>query len=192
MKWWNRFGRSLLFAILVSAVYPIYASIATYLVGRNFAFAAYVLTTAALYLLGIAGRPTLGLGAAIATLFCGAVVVLAGANGSQLVLVTCVLIGVFRSGLLQTGDPHSTGGFARRFAREVALIGIGLAVATSMARGSLHPEAFAFWGFYLVQAGFFLLGGEAVREREQSGTAARPDAFGQAVKRAREVLTASP
>jgi hypothetical protein len=192
MNWWNRFGRSLLFAILVAAAYPIYASLGTYVLGRNLSFAAYVLTTAAVYLIGISTRPTLGLGAGLATFVCGFLVVVGGASGGQLVLVTGVLIGVFRSGLLHVGRGRDRSGFTRRFIREVVFIGGGLAMALYMARGSLHPEAFAFWGFYLTQAGFFLLGGEAARGRAEGTVSSGPDAFGHAVKRAREVLTANP
>ncbi len=192
MNWWNRFGRSLLFAVLVAGVYPIYLSFAGILVGHKLAFAAYLLASAAIYLLGIARQPTSGIGAALVTTLVGALFLLYGASGVELSLVTCLLIGVFRSGLLQPGSRRGASGFTRQFTRELVFIGGGLALASYMARSAAYPEAFAMWGFYLVQSGFFLLGGEAARDRVQQATTAGPDAFARAVKRAREVLAANP
>ncbi|MBW2294659.1 MAG: hypothetical protein JRG89_12150 [Deltaproteobacteria bacterium] len=192
MNWWNRFGRSLLFAILVAGVYPIYAGFAGLLVGQKLAFAAYLLTTAAIYLLGIARHPASGIGAASATIFVGMLFLLFGASGVELLLVTCLLIGVFRSGLLHSGSPQDALGFTRRFTRELVFIGAGLALAHYMGRSTVYPEAFAMWGFYLAQSGFFLLGGDAARERVQQVATAGPDAFAQALKRARDVLAMNP
>lgn len=188
MKWWNRFGASLLFAAFVAGIYPFYASSTELLLGRQLAFPAYVLTSAAIYLVGISHKPTLGLGAALAILGSGTLLLLAGASGSQLVLVTAVLIGVFRSGLLQGRDSHN---FGRRFAREAVFIGVGLALAAYFSDGGVFPEAFALWGFYLVQSGFFLLGGSAARDRSERRSNLNPDAFDAAVRRAKEVLAAS-
>lgn len=186
MRWWNQFGRSLVFAILVSALYPIYESVAELLMGQRLAFATYLLATAAIYLLGIARRPAEGLAAAIATFGCGSFLLLAGATGTQLGLLTAVLIGVFRSGLLHRGaGAHD---FGRKFSREFVFIGVGLALAMYLVGGAFFPGALAFWGFYLVQSGFFLLGGEAALDRGQHTSNPGPDAFARAIKRAKEVL----
>lgn len=187
MKWWNRFGTSLLFALTVAGIYPIYAGFADLMFGRTLAFAAYVLTSAAIYLVGISRNPTLGLGAAFATIASGTLLLLAGATGAQLVLLTALLIGVFRSGLLQSAE----GSFGRRFAREVVFIGGGLALAAYLSKGALFSEAFGFWGFYLAQSGFFLLGGLAARDRNRLPSNPGLDPFAAAVKRARELLAES-
>jgi hypothetical protein len=97
--------------------------------------------------------------------------------------------------LLQVGEQGSprnlVDGFGRRFAREVVFISCGLALAAALANGSAFPEAFAIWGFYLAQSGFFLLGGRASRDRGDGSATPRANAFENAVKRAREVLAAS-
>ena len=110
----------------------------------------------------------------------------------ELLLVTCLLIGVFRSGLLQTGSPGSASSFARRFTLELMFIGSGLALAHYLGGASIYPEAFAMWGFYLAQSGFFLLGGEAEHDRVRQPPKSRPDGFAAAMKRAREALGTSP
>ncbi len=191
MRWWNRFGVSVLFAALVAASYPIYAGFAQLPLGNGLAFAIYSLTTAAIYLLGIAVHPAAGVGAAIATFGIGVFAVLGGASASELALLTGLLIGVFRSGLLHPGRRAGACRFGRHFAREFLLIGAGLALALYLAQGALHPEAYGLWGFYLVQSGFFLLGGEAAACRDESSPRVRHDAFTQAVNRAREVLAAN-
>lgn len=192
MRWWNRFGTSLLFALLVGSIYPVYLGMAELVLGRKLAFAAYVLTGAAIYLLGIARQPTLGLGAAFATFGSGALLLLVGGTGAQLVMLTGLLIGVFRSGLLHCANERgSHGSFGRRFAREVVFIGGGLALAAYLSRGAMFPEALALWGFYLAQSGFFLLGGESARVRSERVPKPGPDPFAAAMKRAREVLAES-
>jgi hypothetical protein len=192
MRWWNRFGSSLLFALLVGGIYPIYLGFTDFILGRKLAFAAYVLTSAAIYLLGIAHRPTHGLGAGFAIVAIGTSLLLGGASGPQLVLATGLLIGVFRSGLLQANEDrgsHDFGGdFGRGFAREVLFIGGGLALATILSRGEVLPGALALWGFYLTQSGFFLIGGESARARVARVPKRGPDPFTAAVKRAHEVL----
>jgi hypothetical protein len=188
MRWWNRFSTSLLFAILVAGVYPIYIGIAGTLIGRHLAFSVYLLATAAIYLLGIARHPTVGLAAGAAVFGSGVLMIVCGASAVQLGLMTGLLIGVFRSGLLQGGDRALADRFGRHFVREFFFVGGGTAFAIYFANGSHYPGAFALWGFYLVQSGFFLLGGQAARDRSRPASHDGIDDFTRAVKRAREVL----
>ncbi len=192
MSWWNRFGTSLLFALGVAGGYPLYAGIAELVMGRRLAFAFYLLASAGIYLLGIARRPIPGLGAAFATFTTGMAMLAAGFSGTDLALITGALIGVFRSGLLHRNPTLVGDGFARRFVSEVLLIGAGLGLAFHLAQGSRHPEALAFWGFFLVQSGYFLIGGRAAGGRSRSQSPVAPDPFDRAIKRAREVLGESP
>ncbi len=191
MNWWNRFGTSLLFAVLVAGFYPIYFGLTGFWLGHGLAFSIYVLVTAGIYLFGIAKRPTPGLGAAFATVACGGLLLVSGGTGFELVLLTALLVGVFRSGLLNPGTRMRGGQFGRRFAREFGLLAAGLLLAKFFAQGAVFPGAFALWGFYLVQSGFFLLGGKAVRDRSPQTPLATPDPFAAALKRAREVLCES-
>lgn len=192
MSWWNRFGGSLVFALLVAGSYPLYLGFAGLALGSRAAFALYLLLSAGLYLFGIARRPSVGLGAALAVFATGVLGIFAGASLTQLALVTGLLIGVLRSGLVQRTSRSGRAGFARRFVREALLIGGGLGLAAYLAAGSSHPQALGLWGFYLVQSGFFLISEGSPRGRGEHVASVRPDAFDQAVKRAREVLNENP
>ena len=188
MSCWNGFGRSLLFAFLCAGVAPFYLGVVQVVGGWKLAFATYLLLAAAVYLFGVARRPVGGIAAAGATLLCGSTLLRFGASVSELALALAVLIGLFRSGLLQPARHNSPNGFARRFAIEAGLIGSGLALASYLFHGALVPEASALWGFFLVQSAFFLIGGAAAPTRGDSSEPPEIDPFERACRRARALL----
>jgi hypothetical protein len=188
MNYWNRFASSLFFALGVAAFYPIYERVAVAFLGKGPALDMYLLSSASLYLLGIARSPAKGLAAAAAAFAAGGLLTLGGVIGTQLAMALGLLIGFFRSGFLQRGDRND---FRRRLAREIVFIGGGLGLGFYLGRGAADPGALALWGFYLVQSSFFLLGGQAASDRESRTPGTDPDEFSKAVKRAKEVLAQS-
>jgi hypothetical protein len=189
MRWCNGFGRSLLFALLVALAYPVYRAVVGTAVGVPLAFASYAALAAALYLFGVARHPARGLAAAFATLACCFGLVTIGATAREIALVAAALVGVFRSGLLYRGaEGH---GFGRRFAIEAGLLGSGLALACALSPAGAAPGAFAFWGFFLAQSGFFLVGGSAARVRKAQEPPPATDPFEESCRRARELLDQS-
>ena len=93
---------------------------------------------------------------------------------SGLALALAASVSFLRSGLLYESRP------ARAWAFELLLTGGGLALAASLLGRSELTMALAIWGFFLVQSGFFLVGGV----REAPAPTARPDPFEAAHARA--------
>ena len=86
-------------------------------------------------------------------------------------------------------DPHaSVRDFALRCALEIALIGGGLALATHLFGDGRFPEAWAIWGFFLVQSAFFLSRGRSAKRPGDTSAPTEPDPFEAACRRARELL----
>jgi hypothetical protein len=186
MRWCNSFGRSLLFALLVALAYPVYRAVVGAVFGGPLAFASYAALVAALHLFGIARHPARGLAAAFATLVCCFGLTVLGATAREIALAAAALIGIFRSGLLYRGA--GSPGFGRRFGVEAGLLGSGLALACLLSPAGGAPGAFAFWGFFLAQSGFFLVRGSAPRTPRAAEGPPGPDAFAEACRRARELL----
>ena len=108
-----------------------------------------------------------------------------GATAREIALAAALLVSVIRSVLLYGGAQAASQGFGRRFATEAALLGSGLAIAFvfSPAAGAL-----SFWGFFLAQSGFFLVGGSAARARRATEAPSGGDPFEEACDRVRDVL----
>jgi len=85
-------------------------------------------------------------------------------------LGAAALLGVCRSGVLYRSRP------ARAVLLETLLLGAGVALAAFLAGGSPPRLALACWGFWLVQSGYFAVGGVAAR----SDDAASEDPFERA------------
>ena len=186
MRWCNSFGRSLLFALLVALAYPVYRASIGAVFGVPLAFASYSALAAALYLFGIARHPARGLAAAFATLACCFGLMSIGATAREIALAAAAFVGVFRSGLLYAGAGSQS--FGRRFGIEAGLLGSGQALACLLSPAGAAPAGFAFWGFFLAQSGFFLLGGSAARTRKAAEAPPAPDPFAESCRRARELL----
>jgi hypothetical protein len=188
MRWCNSFGRSLLFALLVALAYPVYRAVVAVVFGAPLAFASYATLAAALYLFGIARHPARGLAAALATGLCCLGLLVLGATAREIALGAAALIGVFRTGLLYAARPGDSRSFGRRFAIEAGLLAVGLAVACLLSPTGAPPGAWVFWGFFLAQSGFFLVGGLASPARQVADRPAPSDPFAEACGRARELL----
>jgi hypothetical protein len=181
------FARTLVFAAAAAAAAPFALAVLRPLFGEAGALAALAIAVSAAYLLGLARRPASGLGAALALTLSGVGLVALGATPLALAALCAVLIGVLRSGLLRR-DGRRGLDFGRAFALEAVLIGAGLAVGAWLARGSAFPVSLALWGFFLVQSGFFLVGGPAARAARDAADPGEVDPFEQARKRALELL----
>lgn len=170
----NSFPRSLGFAAVAAAAYLPFLLLAAPLLGLGTARGIYLAALVPLYVAGIAPRRAGGIGAALLAglLACGALIVTDSLTG--LALALAAILSFLRSGLLYESRP------ARAWAFELLLTGGGLALATSLLGRSDSSVALAVWGFFLVQSGFFLVGG--VREAPAAPT--RSDPFDAAHARA--------
>ena len=171
---WNSFPRSLGFAAGAAAGYLPFLMLAAPLLGLATARGIYLAALVPLYVVGIAPRRAGGIGAALlgGLLALGALVVTGSLSG--LALALAAIASFLRSGLLYESRP------ARAWALELLLTGGGLALAASLLGRSELTTALAIWGFFLVQSGFFLLGGV----REALAPIARSDPFEAAHARA--------
>ena len=187
MKGVASFARTLAFGAVAAGVAPFALAVLRPLLGAPGALAALAIGVSAAYALGLARRPATGLGAAFAIALCSVGALALGAAPLALAALCAVLIGVLRSGLLRR-DARRSLDFGRAFALEAGLIGAGLAVGAWLARGSAFPVSLALWGFFLVQSGFFLIGGPAARTARDAAAPGEVDPFERAQKRALELL----
>jgi len=181
------FPRTLVFGAAAAAGAPFALALLGPLFGEAGALAALAIAVSAAYLLGLARRPATGLGAALALTLSGVGGIALGATPLALAALCAVLIGVLRSGLLRR-DARAGSDFGRAFALEAALVGGGLALGAWLARGSAFPVSLALWGFFLVQSGFFLVGGPAAAAARDAAPAGEADPFERAQRRAQELL----
>jgi len=175
---WNSFGRSLAFAALAGAAWPAFALAAAPLIGTHAALSLYLVASAAIYVAGLAPRRVHGLGAAIVAAALGAVFVAVARDPGVVALGAAIGVGVCRSGLLY----RARGG--RALAAEACLLGAGLLLARYLATPGVLGVALALWGFFLVQSGFFLIGGVSKRNGDVRGI----DRFDSARRRALALL----
>jgi len=173
MPRWDGFGRSLLFGALAAAGLPLAMGLAGPLLGAATALRLYLIGTAALYAVGLAGERTPRLAAAgLATLAGSALAALPlGLAGTA--VGAAAIVAVCRSGLLWRQRRW------RAVAIEALLGLLGLALARHLAGGGLVGLALGLWGYFLVQSGYFLIGGRSPR---------RPDATQDPFERARQRL----
>jgi hypothetical protein len=104
----------------------------------------------------------------------GALVLLLPLPVSTTALLAAALLGACRSGVLYRARP------ARALAVELLLLVGGLALGHTLSGGFGGSLPLALWGFWLVQSGYFLVGG--VVERDDPDPAGR-DPFEQARSR---------
>ena len=160
---WNGFGRSLLFAALAAAAFPIFALVANPLLGWAPALSLYLVGIAAVYAAGLAPRRSrAALAAGIASALGVGVLLLAPSVGT-VAAGAALIVGVCRSGILYRSRR------ARALVMETCLLAGGLALARFLAGPDTAQMAFAIWGFFLVQSFFFLLGGVTARTETTAG-----------------------
>lgn len=175
---WNSFGRSLAFAALAGAAWPAFALAAGSVVGTSAALSLYLVATAAFHAAGLTPRRVHGIGAGLAAGAIAAAFALATRDPAVVALGAAIGIGVSRSGLLHRARA------GRAIATEIALLGGGLLLARFLAAPGVLGIALALWGFFLVQSGFFLIGGIA----ERNGNPRNTDPFESAHRRALALL----
>jgi hypothetical protein len=166
----NDFGRSLVFAAVVAAAWPVFALVAAPLLGAHTALSLYLVAAATLCAWGIAPDRARGVGAALAAAALGGLTLALARDVWEVAAGAALALGVARSGLLYRARA------ARAVLLESMLIGGGLLLARWLATPGPLGIALALWGFFAVQAGFFAIGG--VREH-------RIDAGGDRCERAR-------
>jgi len=175
---WNSFGTSLAFASLAGAAWPAFALAAVPAVGTRAALSLYLVASAAIYVAGLTPRRVQGMGAAIVAALLGALFAAVAREPAVVALGAAIGVGVCRSGLLYRARA------GRALATETCLLGGGLLLARFLAAPGFLGVALALWGFFLVQSGFFLIGGVS----ERPGDARGIDRFESARRRALALL----
>ncbi len=188
----NSFTRNLLFALVAAGGYPVYAAMFVGPLSPRAVFISYLTLCASAYLFGIARGPARATGAAALCVVSGAFLWLSGLSAIVVGMALAVCIGVLRSGLLHAGDPdadpQNRPSFVRSFFIEAFLILGGLTLSRFMLNGGLFPIPLAIWGFFLVQSGFYLVGGLAQQLRETTDKESDGDRFQQACRQAYAVI----
>jgi hypothetical protein len=160
---WNGFTRSLLFAAVAAAVFPIFALVADPVLGRASALSLYLVAVAAVYAAGLAPRRSRAVVAAGIASALGAGVLLLAPGIATVAAGAAAMVGVCRSGVLYRSRR------ARALVIETCLLAGGLGLARFLAGPDTAQMAFAIWGFFLVQSFFFLAGGIAERAETTAG-----------------------
>lgn len=178
----SSFAGSLLFAALAALGSVPWMIAASPLAGSSWALGLYSLGAAAAYLAWIAPSwPRALASGAGAGLAAFAVAVLAPMPTGAVMGAAAILAAV-RSGYLFRGAP------ARAFVVEGVLAGGGLVFARALAGSSFLSLGLAFWGFFLLQSIFFLIGGIAERPADEP----RLDPFEAARRRALALMEEMP
>lgn len=150
-------------------------------VGGSWALGLYSLSLSGVYLAWIAPTWPRGLAAlAVAAVFSLGIAISAPMPVGG-VLGAALMVAVGRSGFLFTGKP------LRSLVLESLLVGGGLVFARAFG-SSLLGLGLAFWGFFLVQSLFFLVGGTS--ERREEGPELDP--FESARRRALMLMEQTP
>jgi len=167
------FGGAVAFAAAAGAGWPVFALVFGPFAGAHAALGLYLVAAAALHAFAIAGDRARAAAAALVVAALGVLCLAVARDAWELAAGAALALGVARGALLQRARP------ARALVAEVALLGAGLLLARWLATPGLLGIALAVWGFFLVQAGFFLVPGE----RERRADAAGGDGFEHARRR---------
>lgn len=173
---WNTFFRSALFAACGAAAYLPAVAVLGPTVDVQTATALYLAALVTCYIAGLV-RPGLHrLRAALIVGGLGVALVAGAASLREVVLGLAAVLAVARSACLYKAPP------ARALLTELALVGGGLCFARFLLAQSVLSGVLAIWGFFLVQAIFFLVRGITPRVDPQR------DPFEAAHRRAMAVL----
>ena len=175
---WNSFGRSLAFAALAGAAWPAFALAAGSVVGTRAALSLYLVASAAIYVAGLTPRRVHGVGAALVAAAIAAAFAVATRDPAVVALGAAIAVGVSRSGLLHRARA------GRALVTEATLLGGGLLLARFLVTPGVLGVALALWGLFLLQSGFFLIGGIGERSGDPRGI----DRFESARRRALALL----
>ncbi len=148
---WNTFSQSVLFGGVAAAAFAVFALILSSRFGVEWSLVGFAACAIPIYLVGLA--ETRRRGAAAAMLAAGLIagVVALDASPREALFVSALALGLARSGIA----------YPRAFARGVlieSMLGVGgLSVAGILIGTSTLSVVLAVWGFFLVQAVFFLI-----------------------------------
>ncbi len=178
---WDSFGRSLVFAALAAAGLPVAVTFAGALFGNEGAARLYLIAAAGAYTIGSCGDRSHRVAALAFAAFAGVVLALLPLDLRATAVGAAGLVAFARCVLLP--DARTL----RALAIEAVLGAAGLAAAAHFARGGLLALCLAVWGYFLVQSGYYLIGGSTLR----AGAAAR-DPFDRARARLQRLLEDDP
>jgi hypothetical protein len=155
MPRWDGFARSLAFAACAAAGLPVAVTFAGLLFGGAAAARLYLIAAAGIYASGLSPDRSRRVAALAFGALAGAVLALLPLDLRATAIGAAGIVGFARSALIaQTRS-------LRGIAIEIVLGATGLAVAAHFARGGLFALCLALWGYFLIQSGYFLIGGRA-------------------------------
>jgi hypothetical protein len=153
---WDSFTRSLAFAALAAAGLPVAVTFAGALFGAESAVRLYAIAAAGAYGIGLCPDRSRRVAALAFAAFAGAILALLPLDLSATAVGAAGIVAFVRGVVL--ADRRTL----RAIAVEAVFGAAGLAVAAHFARGGLFALCLAIWGYFLVQSGWFLIGGHAV------------------------------
>ena len=150
---WDSFSHSLGFAVVAALAVPAAFALGAPLVGVASTLKLSGVAAAVLYVVGLApDRPSRAKVAIVAGAL-GLLVLGLPLGVAATITAAAAIVALCRSGLIYRSRP------LRGLAIE-ALLGVaGLTTASFLATGGSWSFALAVWGYFLVQSGFFLIGG---------------------------------
>jgi hypothetical protein len=177
----DSFARSLVFAALAAAGLPVAVTFAGALIGAEGAARLYLIAGAGIYAVALCHDRSRRVAALAFAAFAGAVLALLPLDLRATAVGAAGIVAFVRGIVLAEGRT------LRALAIEAVFAAAGLAAAAHFARGGLFALCLALWGYFLVQSGWFLIGGRAAG----AGEPAR-DPFDRARARLERLLEDDP
>jgi hypothetical protein len=157
MPRWDSFARSLAFAALAAAGLPVAVTFAGALFGAESAARLYAIAAAGIYAAGLSPDRSRRVAALAFAVLAGCVLALLPLDLRATAVGAAGIVAFARGVLLAEGRT------LRALAIEAVFGAAGLATAAHFARGGLFALCLAIWGYFLVQSGYFLIGGRDAR-----------------------------
>ena len=160
----DSFAGSLVFAALAAAGLPVAVTFGGALFGAEAAVRLYAIGAAGAYAIALCPDRSRRVAALAFAAFAGAILALLPLDLRDTAIGAAGIVAFARGVLLAQGRT------LRALAIEIVFAAAGLAAAAHFARGGLFALCLAIWGYFLVQSGWFLIGGHgtgaAERERD--------------------------
>jgi hypothetical protein len=147
----DSFAGSLVFAALAAAGLPVAVTFGGALFGAETAVRLYAIGAAGAYAIALCPDRSRRVAALAFAAFTGAILALLPLGLRDTAIGAAGIVAFARGVLLGQG--------ARALATELVFAAAGLAAAAHFARGGLFALCLAIWGYFLVQSGWFLIGG---------------------------------
>ena len=163
----DSFARSLVFAALAAAGLPVAVTFGGALFGAETAVRLYAIGAAGAYAIALCPDRSRRVAALAFAAFAGAILALLPLDLRDTAIGAAGIVAFARGVLLAQGRTQvsrsdtkpSEGHWARAIAIEIVFGAAGVAAAGHFARGGLFALCLAIWGYFLVQSGWFLIGG---------------------------------